>query len=123
MSRTFLKQDQVILRETISIDIPRKQITCNNRDSSLVCSALRTLVILSECDDSGIQVQALERPQHWYVAYSIGGRPEKDDFEITFRINEDLSNVEIYNWMRSIPRSMITMNIKILILITQTLYS
>jgi len=52
----------------------------------------------------GIQVQALERPTNiGMLPIPVAGHPEKDDFEITFLVNEDLSNwLEIYNWMRSI---------------------
>ena len=52
----------------------------------------------------GIQVEALDRPTNiGMLSIPVAGAPVVDDFEITFIVNEDLSNwLEIYNWMRSL---------------------
>ena len=52
----------------------------------------------------GIQVEALDRPTNiGMLPIPVAGHASKDDFEITFIVNEDLSNwLEIYNWMRSL---------------------
>jgi len=52
----------------------------------------------------GMQVEALDRPTNiGMLPIPVAGSPSLDDFEITFLVNEDLSNwLEIYNWMRSI---------------------